>query len=112
MNYIDIALLFGFGFVCGGYWNAHSYRKQLEKIAINAEIYKKIIKYIPVLETEIHENIIFAYEKNTDNFMCQGKTLEEVAKNLMDFRKIDIALVNHGGQSFWFVRGQIRVIEQ
>lgn len=63
---------------------------------------------VPNLFTESTDNSIMLYNKDTGRFMCQGKSIEELAENLYKFDKIKFALVKHDDQQFWFVEGKIK----
>lgn len=66
---------------------------------------------IPMLTTESCDDTILLYDKNKNNFYCQGSTLEDVAKNLWSYKKIDVAIVNHNDDIFWFVGGKIETVK-
>lgn len=63
---------------------------------------------IPVLNVEQHGDILYLFEKETDNFMCQGPTLTDLAKNLSEYKNINIALVQHNSRLIWFYNGEIK----
>lgn len=62
---------------------------------------------IPILATEKHGDMLYLFEKRTDNFMCQGTSLEDLAKKLAEYKDIHIALVDHNSKPIWFVNGEI-----
>ncbi len=62
---------------------------------------------IPVLMTEKHGDTLYLFEKETDHFMCQGSSLEDLAKKLSEYKDIHIALVDHNSKPVWFVNGEI-----
>ena len=63
---------------------------------------------VPNLFTEIVNNSIMLYSKDTNQFVCQAPSIDELAKAVMDYNKIDIALVNHNDEKIWFVEGKVR----
>lgn len=62
---------------------------------------------IPILATEKHGDMLYLFEKKTDSFMCQGTSLEDLAKKLAEYKDIHIALVDHNSKPIWFVNGEI-----
>ncbi len=68
---------------------------------------ERVIK-VPNLFTEINENSILLYSKDTGMFMGQAKSIEELADKIYRFNKVKFALVNHDSKQFWFVEGKIK----
>ena len=63
---------------------------------------------IPTLISELHHNVLYLFEKETDKFMCQGSSLDEAAHNLFErFRKIEVAKINHNDTNYWIVKGKV-----
>jgi hypothetical protein len=65
------------------------------------------IKKIPTLKTEIHGEVIFAFNTGDDTFVAQGSSIDEVAEVAYKYRKIDLAYVLHNGQPIWFLNGKV-----
>jgi hypothetical protein len=65
-----------------------------------------IITEVPTLNTQRVNETIYLYEKST--FVCQGTSIEEVAKNFLIVRPIKIASVKHDDTEIWFVDGEVR----
>lgn len=63
---------------------------------------------IPRLNVENVSNVYLLYETKTNTFMCQGKTLEELAEKLLENNKIDLAFVKHDKKHFVFASGKIK----
>jgi len=62
---------------------------------------------VPNLFTEIVNNSIMLYYKDTNQFVSQASSIDELAKAVMDYNKIDVALVNHNDEKIWFVDGKV-----
>jgi len=62
---------------------------------------------VPNLFTEIVNNSIMLYNKDTNQFVSQASSIDELAKAVMDYNKIDVALVNHNDEKIWFVDGKV-----
>jgi hypothetical protein len=111
-----------FGWILGQAYVAYKLRKALKKVAedngmtleelaetvqgIESSVTKVI--NVPNLFTEVSENSIMLYNKDTGKFMGQAKSVEELAENLYKFDKVKFALVNHDERQFWFVEGKIK----
>ena len=67
----------------------------------------KIIR-VPYLFTEAVDNSIMLFNKDTKQFICQADSLEELAKNCMEYNKIKLAVVSHDNQNLWFVEGEVK----
>lgn len=60
------------------------------------------------LFTEVNNNAIMLYKKDSNEFVAQAPTLEELANNAFTFNKINYAVVNHNEETLWFVEGKIK----
>lgn len=110
------------GWILGQAYVAYKLRRALKKIAEEngmtleemANMFQDVKKSgpnivkVPNLFTEIAENTIMLYSKDTGKFMGQAKSVEELAENLYKFEKIGFALVKHDSREFWFVEGKIK----
>lgn len=107
MESILLFMLAGFvGYVFGVMRTIRHLKHLLdEPDTINFKNLKK--QEIPILTTEKHGDTLYLFEKETDNFMCQGSTLEDLAKKLAEYKDIHIALVDHNSKPIWFVNGEI-----
>lgn len=89
-----------------GYYLFNSFSNyQMRKL--DKLIEQKVIESIPTLYTEVAGNILYLYEKETNNFQCQAMSIEELAKALLDVRAIEIAKVVHDNKEIWFVTGDV-----
>lgn len=65
----------------------------------------------PVLSIEKHGNILYAYNQETQEFVCQGENLEAIATLLYNGtgkNKISIARIIEGENTVWAVKGKIQ----
>lgn len=60
------------------------------------------------LFTETNDDNIMLYKKDSKQFVCQAKTIEELASNLFIFNKIDVASVDHNKETLFFVDGKVQ----
>lgn len=64
-------------------------------------------KQLYTLKTEVHNDMIFAFTADTDTFISQGKSIEEVAEVAHKHRKVELAYVLHEKEFMWFVDGKV-----
>ena len=65
-----------------------------------------IVSAFPIVFTEIYNGIILTYDNKTNDFVCQGNSLQEVAENLIH-NKINEAFLIHdknGSNKVYFVK--------
>jgi hypothetical protein len=110
------------GWILGQAYVAYKLRKAMKRIAEeNGMTLEELVEAaqgvessttkvinVPNLFTEVSENSIMLYNKDTGMFMGQAKSVEELAENLYKFDKVKFALVNHDERQFWFVEGKIK----
>lgn len=57
------------------------------------------------LRVETHGDVLYLFEKETDNFICQGSSVQELAKLAKEYKNIGLAAVMHGDKVFAFKDG-------
>ena len=55
-------------------------------------------------------DILYLYYHNDKTFICQAKTIEELAKISQEYKNIKYAAVTHDGKLFAFVDGSVKNI--
>mgnify|MGYP000258139219 CR=1 FL=1 len=58
------------------------------------------------------QDIMYLYEKDTDDFVCQANTLEELANLALKYKNIKYASVMNGDDVFAFVNGSVKTSEE
>ena len=113
---IIIAIVFYLGYIVGeavAMYRLHRVMRNLaESMGINVEqeLAKmkedisdvKVVKLIN-LETETHGDMIYLFDKEHNDFICQAKSVEELAQLAKEVKKIDKALVHHNDKKFIFI---------
>jgi hypothetical protein len=56
---------------------------------------------------KVHD-IMYLYDKDTDDFVCQANTLEELATLALKYKNIKYASVMNGDDVFAFVDGSVK----
>lgn len=57
---------------------------------------------------ETANDILYLYDRDKDSFVCQGKTLEELAQLSLKYNNIKYAAVLHGENVVAFVNGEVK----
>ena len=103
MTLLDIILILALGWVMGEFYAMYKLRKNLRSYLIIEETKPVVFK----LETELVDNIILLYDRETKDFICQGKSLEQLAQLSREYKKIEYATVKHGDYFVAFIEGKV-----
>jgi len=66
---------------------------------------KKSSPSVHTLQVEQHGEMLYLFDVESDNFICQGSNVQELAKIALDTKKIEYAAVKHGEIVYKFVKG-------
>jgi hypothetical protein len=58
------------------------------------------------LKIESVDDILYLYNKETNDFVCQANTMEELAQTCKDYKNIMVATVIHDSKVFIFANGK------
>lgn len=83
-------------------------QRQIEKIYVDGESSVKLEPNIASLKIERIEDILYLYHRDSDSFVCQAGTLEELATIANQYKNIKMATVIHDEQVFVFNDGEVR----
>lgn len=112
MEMIDLGIMFLIGFVLGEVYLAFRLRKVLESMveaALEEEAEEESLVEVYKLKTESTNDSILLYN-DQDQFICQGKTIEELAILSKENYGISFAAVMHHGKIVMFMNGAVRDI--
>lgn len=107
MSIIEALLLFGVGFLLGG----HLILKMVHSLA-EQELIRRGIVTKPedgsgkLLNMELINNIYYIFDSKTNTFVCQGNTLEDIFKILMN-SGVQNALVSFEQKRFIIKNGLV-----
>ena len=104
MTLLDIILLVALGWVMGEFYAVYKLRKNLRTYTIIQEENKPIVFK---LETELVDNTILLFDRETNDFICQGNSLEQLAQLSREYKKIEYATVKHGDYFVAFIEGKV-----
>jgi len=104
MTLLDIILLLALGWVMGEFYALYKLRRNLHTyLIIKEETRPTVFK----LETESVGDTILLYDRDTKDFICQGKSLQQLAELSREYKKIEYATVKHGEDFFAFFEGKV-----
>ena len=104
MTLLDIILILALGWVMGEFYTMYKLRKNIRSyLIIQEETRPTVFK----LETELIDDIIFLYDRDTNDFICQGNSLEQLAQLSREYKKIEYATVKHGDYVVAFIEGKV-----
>ena len=103
MTLIDIILILALGWVMGEFYTVYKLRKNLRTYIIIEEAKPIVYK----LETVLVDDIILLYDRETNDFVCQGNSLEQLAQLSKEYKKIEYASVKHGEYFVAFIEGKV-----
>lgn len=113
MNLSDIigmVLIFVLGWsACNFYIEFTVARWIVRQQELNKEKLKKLV--LPCGSIEQHGDILYLFDKNTNEFMCQGDSVKELASKLLDYKKIKLAYIEHGDKVYNFVNGEVTEVK-
>ncbi len=61
---------------------------------------------VPKLNVEQHGEVLYLFDVDTDNFICQGSSVQELAKLAKELKNVSVAAVKHGDKIFAFKDGE------
>lgn len=114
---IILLLLAGFAGYIIGYssviWKLRNFIKEAAiaeglKIKDDFTVAKEETNPVRKLEVEQVGDILYLYDRESRDFICQAKTVEELAKLSKDYKNIALAAVIHQNKVFMFVNGNSR----
>jgi hypothetical protein len=102
----ELVIAFIAGWMFGTYQTAKNIRKILSK-EIELEVTNSGKQDVKVFSIENHKNILYLYDVETGTFVCQGKTIEELAENSFKYKNVDIAVASDSVNVFKFKEGKV-----
>lgn len=91
-------------------WKLRNFIKDIaikEGLKINEDftVAKKEDSPVRKLEVEQVGDILYLYDRESKDFICQASTVDELAKMSKDYKNIALAAVIHKNKVFMFVNG-------
>lgn len=75
-------------------------------LGIEQEEKESKVNLVLKLQVEQHGELLYLFDAESDNFICQGTTVQELAKLAKDLKKVNYAAVKHGDKIFAFKDGE------
>lgn len=119
MTILEFLAVFAIGWWAGQAYMLIKFRQKLKQIVEDAgmtldewadtvnDLTIKAVK-IPNLFTELAENSIMLYNKDTGAFVCQATSLDELAMLANEYNKITVAVVKHNDNEIYFIDGKVK----
>lgn len=104
MNILEALVLFGFGFLVGAYFVVSGLRNM-----VNVELQNRgglSHGETSHLNIEMINDIYYIFDTKKNSFVCQGKTLEDCLKTLLD-SDISTALIKFENRLFIVKNGNV-----
>lgn len=109
MSIFEIIVILALGYFIGHVHTLFKIKKLLldvaEEAGIDMEEEKKPESKVKKLEVERIDNMLYLYERDTHDFICQATTLDDLAKFAQQYKNINFATVIHDQKVFMFVNG-------
>ncbi len=115
MEIVPYLVVLGIGYILGKTFTLYRLRSLIKTIAKDQgiDIDKELAKShsgtpvveVHLLEVQEIENTLYLFNRESKDFVCQGATLEELAKLAKDYKNILVATVLHEDRVFMFVNG-------
>jgi hypothetical protein len=104
MDYINIILIFIVGFTLGMHVMKRIVLRKIQKLLDQPD--EDAAHSVKKLFIETINDILYLYEFETNTFICQGKTLDELAARIKD--TTDVAVVKYKEDVLFFIVGEVR----
>lgn len=118
LELIIIGFIFWAGYQSGGAVTSYRLRHLIYKEAKRLGLTSKADQVLfddseetpDVLQLVVEKanNILYLYERGTDNFICQGSTIDELATLAQKYKNVKYAAVMYGEQVYAFVNGTVK----
>ena len=116
MDYF-LLLLSGFmlGFIVGETLLAFRINRALLKHGVSSkEISKPLVikPHVFKLFIEDEQGILYLFDHEKNEFVCQAKTVEDLAKLAKEYKNIEYAAVLHGEDTYMFINGMVKIKDE
>jgi len=109
---IILLVVFAIGFYVGesifAYRIRHLIYKEAKLQGILIDLDEEAKPTIDKLFVEYNNDMMYLYEYEKNTFICQGKTLGELAKLAQKYKNIKYAIVQHNEEMLVFVDGSVK----
>lgn len=111
MSLFEIIFYIMLGFAIGYFHALFKVKNIIFKVAeengvdLEEHLKKKTESRVKQLEVERINDMLYLYERDTHDFICQATTLEDLAKLAQQYKNINFATVLHDQKVFMFVNG-------
>lgn len=109
-TFIEIVVIFAIGYYVGVYVTVMKMLNLYAQLT-GSELSPEDIKNVGneeleevyhVFQTETHNNVLYLYNKDTDLFVCQASSFEELCKLCKELTKCSDIFVIHDDESYYY----------
>lgn len=113
LEFIGYVTIFGAGFFAGEAVMAMRFRNILQsliedELQVPDTVFGKEVIDVRKLTVEHWEGLLYLYEAETKHFVCQGKTMDDLAKLAKENSNISYAAVQDDTTLVWFIDGVVK----
>lgn len=107
---IELIVCLGIGYLIGNVHTIWRLRKLISEAGIDIE--KGLLEpeepktHIHKLTIETMNDMLYLYDRETNGFVCQANTMEELATSCKEYKNIMVATVIHDSKVFIFANGK------
>lgn len=117
MDILALILLLVVAFQAGKHWGYYKLVKTMKEVAEEQGIdlekelgiiqaqEEKLEPDVHKLQVETHGDVLYLFDIDSDKFICQGASVQELAKLAKDLNKVNLAAVKYGDRVFAFKDG-------
>lgn len=98
--------VFGLAWVFGYIHALVDISKQLIKAQENLVLQNKTFLHNCLIEK--HNDVLYLYDKNSNDFICQGLSLDELADKALKYKNVEYAMVENNQKVILFERGKVK----
>lgn len=98
-----------FGILLGAYFIGYIHAlSKVAKLLYGATTVEKPSIQIYNCLIEKHGTMLYLYDKQSNDFICQGNSLDELAKNALKYKNVQFALVENNQSVIKFEEGKVK----
>ena len=110
MTIMDVLFFVFIGYLVGYVHSLFRVRKIISDIAEESGIDldekpEPVKSKVRKLEVQQINDMLYLYERDTNDFICQANTIEDLAKLAQKYKNINFATVIHDKKVFMFIEG-------
>lgn len=111
MELLILLIIFGVGFWAGELYGMYKIVTSLREVidiekALGLEKQEKPASTVYKLEVETHGDMLYLFDSESDSFICQGSSVQELATLAKEYKNVLYAAVKYNDKVFAFKDGK------